>query len=402
MSNFLTFSELDTDIQQRMQNSAPDQTKRLNAINSASQNISAEFDIESSLRDVVFYAVPDGTAIKLSGVVSDYKNIDSLSYLNNGISDLEYRRLDGSDFDLHLSQSVLYDEFTTSYNNGEQIIKINSVNGFDSALLHDCTSLTDNGTWAVDAVNSDATNISVNSVNVMAGTAGLQFDIDVSQSANNYALVSVPDAGSVDLTNYLGLGKTRFWVYLPSVSEFTSITYRWGTDSSNYYYKTVTTQYDGSSFIAGPNYVEFDWASATTVGSPDVSDIVYHALQLNYTASFTDKTAVRFEGITMYLPIPYRMTYYTSFLSKTTAGVFQELLTTTSTDELLIPKRFKNIVVLEALKTLWPMAMGQDARPYLDLVYADFNREKAKLTGSGLGEKPKKNVPKIRIHNPIE
>lgn len=401
MSNFLTFSELDTDIQQRMQNSAPDQTKRLAALNNAGQNIAAEFDVESSKREVVFYAVPDGTAIKLSSLVSDFKNVDNLKYLGGGTG-LEYRRIDGADFSVHKSQGVLYDEFTISYNNGEQFIKINSVDGFSSALLHDATSLTENGTWAVDSVNSDATNISLNSVNIIDSSAAIQFDIDVSQSANNYALVSIPDAEAVDLTDYLGLGKSRFWIHLPSVSEFTSITYRWGTDSSNYYYKTVTTQYDGSSFIAGPNYVEFDWATATTVGTPTITNIIYHAIQLSYTASFTDQTAVRFEGIVMYLPIPYKMVYYTSYLSKTAAGVFQELLTTNSTDELLIPKRFKNLVVLEALKTLWPMSMGQDARPYLDLVYADFSREKGKLTDAGIGERPKKNTPKIRIHNPIE
>ena len=402
MSNFLTFSELDTEIQSRMQNSAPDQTKRLAAINGAAQNIAAEFDIQSSKREVVFYAVPDGTSIKLSDIVPDFKNVSNLGYLSNGASVIDYRRIEDDAFLLHQSQSVLYDEFTVSYNNGEQFVKINSINGFESTQLHSNTSLTDNGTWAVDDVTSDALNLSVNNVNTIDSTGAIQFDVDVTQSANNYALVENSNITSVDLSSYLGLGKTRMWVHVPSVTNFTSITFRWGSDASNYYYKTVTAQRDGSSFIVGPNSLEFDWSTATTVGTPDVTDISYIALQFNYSASYTSQVAFRFEEMVTYLPIPYKLTYFTSYLSKTSAGVFQEFLTTTASDELLIPKRFKNIVVLESLKTLWPMSMGQDATPYLNLVYADFNREKKKLSDSGIGEKPKKNVPKIKIHNPLD
>ena len=197
------------------------------------------------------------------------------------------------------------------------------------------------------------------------------------------------------------MGKARFWVHIPSVTNFTSVELRWGSSSSDYYYAVATTTIDGSPLTAGLNQVEIDWSQALTSGSPDVSVIDYLAIKLNYSASYTDQTAVRIESIVMYLPVPMRVVYFSSYVSQTSTGTFQADLTTTSTDEILIPRRFKNLLVLEALKILWPMSMGQDSTPYLNQVYADYKIEEEKLDAT-IGNRPNVNRRRVKIHNPID
>jgi len=398
MANFLTYSEVDTDIQSRMQGSAPDQTKRLNAINLAAQNLGAKYDIDSTKREKIVYIVPNGDPINLSTEIPDYKNIKDLRYLNK--SNGEFRRIEDDIFDIHSKNGALIDEYTTTFNNGKEYLRVSMADGYSSTDLHACNSLTENGTWAVVAA-SDAVNLSLNTVNSVNSGGALQFDIDVSNSVNNYAVVENSTITSLDLTSYLGLGRARFWVYLPSVTEFTSVELRWGSSSSDYYSAVATTNIDGSPLVSGLNHIEIDWADATSTGSPDVSAVDYLAIKLNYTASFTDQTAVRVEGIKMFLPMPVRIVYYSSYVSQTTSGTFQPDLTATSSDEILLPRRFKNLLVLESLKILWPMSMGQDSTPYLNQVYADYSKEEKSLDAT-IGNRPNVNRRRVKIHNPLD
>lgn len=105
----------------------------------------------------------------------------------------------------------------------------------------------------------------------------------VNTPSTNQALVSWTFTGFTD-SDYLR--KYFFvWVYLSAVP--TSITMRFGADSSNYLYATATTQFSGQALVENDwNLMAFDLNTATTVGTVDTSTIfAYAAVQLNSAAA---------------------------------------------------------------------------------------------------------------------
>ncbi len=400
MSQLLNYAELDQAIQRRMSNQAPDSDVRLEAINDALNNIQTEYDIESVKREIVANMVLDGRPINLDNIASDIKNIADLRYLAPSKHDAEFTFRDDDEFVVHIGQGLKLDEYTVVYNDGVQYIKVNSSLGLKSKQLHGMTSLTNNGSWTADTANSDAKALSTTEVTVLEQSEAIRFDIDVSQSANDYALIYNADMASVDLSSYVNLGRVKFWIYLPSVTDFTSISLRWGSSSSAYWEDTVTAQANGSALIAGWNYVEFNWENATKTSTPDESAIDYLAIKLNYTGSFTDQTKVVIEKIEMFLPTPMKLVYNTYYLAKDADGTFQEEMDTDTDDKLLIPRRYKELIIAKALQILWPIAIGDDS--VVEVAKAR-NKEKAELRKLGLdiGKKIKTPTKKIKLHSEL-
>lgn len=121
------------------------------------------------------------------------------------------------------------------------------------------TSSGDAGTVAEDTVVFKKGNGSIRvPITSSTGTAGVQA-----------TFTSMTD------TNYKRKYYFR-WVYLDAVP--TSLTLRFGADSSNYFYETVTAQFSGASFVADDwNLVAFDLNGASETGSPS-STFAWHEM----------------------------------------------------------------------------------------------------------------------------
>lgn len=397
MSNFLTYSEIDAGIQARMAGAVPSQSTRLKAINDALNDVYAEFDIDSGKRDVVAYLVPNGKPYPISDLVSDFKNPADLRYLASSRHIDQFSYFEEDLFAEHVGESRLNDEYTISYRNGNLFISMLSANGVKHLTLHSMDSLTSNGTWSADAVNSDATNITTTTVTTLNQSECIEFDVDVSQSANHYALISNSSMDAIDLSDYINLGRARCDVSIPTTTNLTSLELLWGSDSSNYYSVAVTTQADGTALTTNWNDIEFDWANATTTGTPVSTAIDYVAFKVNYSASFTDAVKFRIENIRFNLPVPMKLVYYTYYLSKTSGGTFQEEMTTTGTDQLLIPRRYKSLIELAAYKYLIPVAYGDDAQFRLRSAEKEYARV-AQGIGTDIGSKQNKPGKKTKMH----
>lgn len=157
--------------------------------------------------------------------------------------------------------------------------------------------LNTDGNWLADTTGSDAVNLTDNNYEFKFGSGSLQFDVDVSQTVNNKATIYTSGINSTDLTRYKDSGGFLFEIYIPDASEVSSINLFWGSDNTadpstkaNYFSETVTSDINGDDFINGWNTVLVDWRDATEVGSPDVTDIGYYEMVLNYTGSQTDMT----------------------------------------------------------------------------------------------------------------
>lgn len=166
----------------------------------------------------------------------------------------------------------------------------------------------DGGTWAVDSSSSDATNLTIDSIEFKQGAGCFNFDVDVSQSGNNRATISNSTLNEMDLSDFENLGSWLFWVYIPENAEFSSITLYWGSDTSNYWSATVTTAANGSSWADGWNRVRVGWADATATSSPDSDEIDYIRFDLNYTGSQLDDTDFRLDDLK--LARPEKLTFF--------------------------------------------------------------------------------------------
>ena len=165
------------------------------------------------------------------------------------------------------------------------------------------------GTWAVDAVNSDATNITIDTAEFLQGTGSLNFDVDVSQSANNRATIINSTITSKDLSTLTDIGSFVFDAYIPDVTNYSSFTLYWGSDSSNYYSATVTADIDNASFSNGWNTIKVNWADATKTSSPDDTAIAYYRIDFNYTGSQADDTDFRLDDFRVMHPERMKFIY---------------------------------------------------------------------------------------------
>lgn len=220
----------------------------------------------------------------------------------------------------------------------EAYIVINHKSEHPRIVIDNFDSITSDGTWTADATGSDALNLTLDLNEMTEGTASLNFDVDVSQSGNNLATVYVPDKGAKDLSDQEDLGYFTFDVYIPDVTEVTSIRLRFSSDTSgtpstisNYWSGTVTTDSDGEAFANGFNTISIPWSSLTMTGTPDASAIVYWQFDINYGAGQADDTDFRIDNFA--ITRPERLVFhYVSFYVGTSSGGTDLFTFTATTD----------------------------------------------------------------------
>lgn len=204
-----------------------------------------------------------------------------------------------------------------------------------STIINACDSLTDNGTWAAEG-STDAVNVVAETVNQTQGSGAISFDVDVSNSGNDYAAVQNSTMDQVDLSDFASKGTVFADLYIPSATYITSITLRWGNDSSNYYSQTVTAQHNGFEFRNGVNTLGFAWSTATETGSVTDTAIDYLNLRVTYSASYTDKTGFILDNIRVANPYRVELHYYsTAFVQDGTNQSYVTKFTNTSDTSLL-------------------------------------------------------------------
>ncbi len=198
---------------------------------------------------------------------------------------------------------------------------------YTARVVNDCDSLTTPGTWAADNTNSDAENLTLDGNEFKEGDGSLNFDVDVSDSANNRATLENTGATAIDMTDDEDLSSFLMWVYLPDVDltddgtlEFTSVTFYWGSDSSNYWSRVETVDAFGATFKDGWNRMKFDWPDATKTGTPAVAAIDYFRVDFNYAAGQTDDTDFRLDDIIIVRPEKLKFFYQTWAIGVTSAS----------------------------------------------------------------------------------
>jgi len=260
----------------------------------------AEFNIYSGVNE---YPVPSG-----------YKSVIDFRAENDSV-DFEKRTSKEFWHDVTLLNNIHADD---NYNE-TKILLVNRTTVKSNELLHDCDSLTSNGTWAIDAT-TDAVNLTLDEAEKKQGSGSLNFDLDVSVGAGNAASITNSTLTAVDLDAHENQSVLFAWVYIPDTTYLSSFGLRWGSDASNYWSNTVTAQYSGISFKTGWNRIGFVWNTATATGSPSASAVDYLQFTVNYSVSQTDDTDFRLDEIRSIVPERATINYYSSNFTKSSGG----------------------------------------------------------------------------------
>jgi hypothetical protein len=181
------------------------------------------------------------------------------------------------------------------------------------------TLTSDGGTWTADTTGSDATNVTADPNEYQVGSGSINFDIDVSQSANDTATIYNATGQEKNISSLENLGSFLFRVYIPDVTDITSITFRFSSDPAgtpstitNYWSATTTTDINGNPLENGWNRIKIDWNTATMVGNPDPETIQYYSFSVNYDVGQGDATDFRLDDLIIAKPTNLTF-HYVSF-----------------------------------------------------------------------------------------
>lgn len=207
------------------------------------------------------------------------------------------------------------DTFSIEMNSGVKTISLNKPQTA-AIVLNACDGVATNGTWAV---GGNGTDIAADTLNKISGNASIKFNISASGSS---AYVENPTMSAQDLTSIENDGAIFTWVYIPNTSNITSVSIRFGSSSSDYWSSSVTATQDNTAFVVGWNLLRFDWSGLTATGTPDSSAVDY--IRVTFAYDGTAVSSVRVDSIVAQLGKIYELVYYSKYLFKSSAGVWQE------------------------------------------------------------------------------
>ena len=370
MSNQISLQDLDTQVQlglRNIVNSPISQSTRLGAYNRVIDFLQSKSNWNATKRVAAFDYLNGETDYSLANslLITDFKQYKDLRVINDSQTRHwnEYEEVDGNKFSIKESENAPINLLTFEDRDTDKIMRVLSEWNQGDTIVDEMSNLTTGRTWASDTSGSDATTLAVDTTRVKSGAACLKFNISVAQSSNNYARISTttPFSTVIDASDLLNNGYFRFWLGLHSVSAanlalISSITFIWGSDSSNYWTQTTTTAINNGAFKNTWNRVGFDWATATQTGSPNAASLAYFEIRINYSAGFTNSNNIRVDQIKMFTPLEMELIYF-STLMVNNSGTLQQHFSATynGSEKLVLPYTHLNLVVNKALELLFPM-----------------------------------------------
>lgn len=321
--------------------------------------------ITNAVYDRVYdYTVPDD--LKSDAIIDIRRQVnrisgDNFSQTYNESFDL---RKPNNNFTIEVRDAVKFLRLSKSVTTGKTI--------------HAMNGITDNGTWAV---GGDATNLTQDTLNKVSGSASLNFDLDGSTTTGNIENTTIT---AVDLLAHEDQSAIFMWLYLPDPTAFTSCDLRWGSSSTAFWNRTVTTGH-ATAFQVGRNLLRFDWNGATETGSPDSSAVDYAKVTLVYDG--VADTDYRVDNIVSQLGDLFDLIYYSKFLFRNTSGTFIEKPTLDS-DIVNLDTDSYNILLSQVALKASQQIQGEDAVFDVTLFREEYD---------GLVSQYKKEHPSERI-----
>lgn len=375
MSKTIALSELDTYLQDRLVTTvgvALDQTQRVRAMNQTIQMLQGAANWSTTKRNLEWDYLEDETDYSVANDLglSDFKDVYDIRDPNRAHEIFE--GIDERLFAEYEREGRTPRVYTVEERDNTDILRVIYTSGNTRSQIAALDSLTEDGIWASDTSGSDATTLSADATRFKIGGGSLKFNIDVSQSSNNYAAIRNTTLTSVDISDFENIGFWRSWLDLrqltaAQLATISSVEIRFGSNASsystNYTAITVSAPITGASWRAGWNRVSWDWKNATTTGTVDLTAVVYAELRINYSSAMTDANNVRWDDLVLIEPREMEMTYFSQFFVIISGT--QQLEFTTSTvntsESLLLPSAHRDNFIALVAKYGFAMLKHEDS-----------------------------------------
>ena len=220
--------------------------------------------------------------------------------------------------------------------------------------------------------SNDADNLENDEVTYKEGAGSLRFDVDTTLSANNKATITRIFTNGFDLSTMNDQGSFIVDVYIPNITNLSSVSLSWGLDASNYLIQTVTAQSDGSDFVVGWNKLAFAWYDSTEVGTTNETDNPWFQFDFSYTAAYASSTGFRVDYLFIQKPDKMIASYYTNYRGVSSTGTDLSVFTA-STDLLLFGDHspaLRQLVATHAAVVINPQILVENAS--VSRLYSDF------------------------------
>jgi hypothetical protein len=213
-------------------------------------------------------------------------------------------------------------------------ISITNFNGVRQILMN---SIATSKTLVIDPLSTasdwtaygDAENLTNDAQDFISGNGSIVFDIDA--SAGTTAGIENAALDSIDVTEYMyGYSSAHVWVKLSNADNITNFKLRFGTDASNYYEITVTSQSDGTEFIRGWNLLRFSLNGLTATGTVDDEDINYAAVFMTKTTGKVSQTGFKMNYLVFMTGVIADTQYYSNYPWQSSTGTYKRLSTDAS------------------------------------------------------------------------
>ena len=130
---------------------------------------------------------------------------------------------------------------------------------------------------------------------------------------------------SVNLTDYLNVGKVFTWLDLPNLNQLQTVTLDMYSSPTDYYSITVNSPYDTNEFQLGTNMLGFSMNvdSMNTIGTPNPADI--NKIKFTFTTSGTlTMNSIRIDNVVARKGSVYGIQYISNqIFQDTTTGLMK-------------------------------------------------------------------------------
>lgn len=215
----------------------------------------------------------------------------------------------------------------TQWNTGVKTLRIEAPTLTAPVILTDTSTLTG---WSA---TSGAQNLSLDTINNVAGGGAVTFDLAAGPTTGS---IQISTLQPIDLTGHANIDTEFYWVYLPTGSAITNLNLKWGSDfTANYYTLTVTANQQGIAFVNGWNLIAVPWVSATKVGTPVIT--AFDSIQLTVAYNGALQTGLKFCTLTSNTGYIFEAVYYSKYLFRdASTNAFQETVTDVTDNTKLI------------------------------------------------------------------
>jgi len=265
------------------------------------------------------YAIPEDIKYKdviEIGLLSGYRNVDTM---NQPLELVTRRRFDQK-------RNTANNSMYIGYENGIKYAKIlnplgiaqnlnqnecdtQETNGIGYKLIHNCDSLSDNGTWNT---GGNVINVREDKLLHVIGSGSIKFDIDSSGTSGYIENFTLED---FDLDDFRAKGAVFTWFNFPIPQNITSVRITLGSNTddllTDLYQSTVANPHDSNQWTLNWNLVKYMFNSMSTIGTPNPKALKY--IRFDFTTNGQAIPNCNMDNILSRKGMVYEIVYNSSY-----------------------------------------------------------------------------------------